>query len=205
MKSACHERIIIRRVAEYYQLCTAQRIIFLCCLGCLLDNLTHKPYRIHIQSCFCRSYIHRAADTLCLSQRLRNRTNQILLSRCHSLGNQSRIAANKVYAHFLCCPIQGSGQSHKILRRLAGAAAHQSNRSNRNSLVYNRHTEITGNGLSCRHQILCIGGDFSVNFFIERVQIAVAAVQQADTHCNGAHIQLLMLNHIICFIYLKHI
>ena len=123
----------------------------------------------------------------------------------HAFIHQRRITADKVYTHFLCCLIQSFCNRHKILRRFAGTAAYQRDRSNRNTLVYDRHTKVSCDLFSGGYQILCISGNFFVDFLIQSLQIIVAAVQKTDAHGNGTNIQLLMFDHIVGFNYFKHI
>ena len=72
-------------------------------------------------------------------------------------------------------------------------------------IVNKRHPEIPGYGLARTHQLPGRGGDLVIDLLIERVQAAAAAVQQADAHGDGAHIQLLMLDHIVGLNDLEHI
>ena len=88
---------------------------------------------------------------------------------------------------------------------MAGSAAYQRDRSNRNTLVYDRHTKVSCDLFSGGYQILCISGNFFVDFLIQSLQIIVAAVQKTDAHGNGTNIQLLMFDHIVGFIYFINI
>ena len=166
MECPGHKGIVIRRIAENYQLCTAQRIIFFRIFCCLKHNFAHELYRIHINTGFGGSHIDGTADTFCLSKGHWNGTNQIFISLCHSFWHQCGIAADKIYPHCFGSSVQGSGYCHKILRRLAGCLAHQCNGSYRNPFIYNGNTVIALNFFSCLHQVRSCCGDFFIDIFI---------------------------------------
>ena len=72
VESTCHERIVIRSIAEYHQFRAAKGILLLACLRCFQHDLAHKLYCVHVDSCFCGTYVYRTAHTLCLCQSLRD-------------------------------------------------------------------------------------------------------------------------------------
>ena len=205
VERTCHKRIIIRRITEYNQLGTSQRILILTCLSCFQNDLTHQFDSVHIDTCTCRAHIYRAADTLCLCQCLWNRLDQKFLCRSHSLAYQSRITTNEVYSNCLCSLIQSLCNCHKIFFCLTCRTAHQSDRSYGNSFIYNGDPIFHGDCLTCRYQIFGTGCNLVINLFVQSLKITVNTVQKADSHCNGTHIQVLLLDHFIGFIYFKNI
>ena len=78
-----HKRIIIRCITENHQLCTSKGIIILCGFCRFFYDLTTESYRIHIDPGFRRSNIYGTTDPFCLSQCLRNGTDQILFTLRH--------------------------------------------------------------------------------------------------------------------------
>ena len=205
MEGACHERVVVRGITEYHQLGTAKGVMVPGGFGCFSHDSSHQFHRVHVNACFGRAYIDGTAHTLCLGQCLGNGENQVLVSPGHALAHKSGIAADEVYAHFLCSHVQSLGYGDEILRTLAGRTAHQRNGSDGDTLIYNGDTEISLDILARGNQVLCQGSDFLINLFIERLKIAVHTVQKAYTQGNGTHIQLFVFNHVVGLIYLVHI
>ena len=116
MERACHERIVVRCIAEHHQLCTAQGIIVLGCLSCLLYNPSHQLHRIHVKSCLGGTHINGTADALGLRQRLGDGEDQVLIRSSHPLADKGGITADKIHAHFLCSLVQRLCNGHEILR-----------------------------------------------------------------------------------------
>ena len=121
---------------------TAKGILFFGCLSCFQNNLSHKLHGIHIDSSLCGTNIHRTAYPLCTGKCLRNRTDQKLLCRCHSLTYKSCISTDKVHSHLLGSFIQGSGYCYKIICSFACSTPNQTDWCNRNSFVYNRNSVL---------------------------------------------------------------
>jgi len=71
--------------------------------------------------------------------------------------------------------------------------------------IYNRNTKFCCNLITCSNQIFCFCCNLIVDFFIHSIQVAVNAVQKADSHGNGTHIQIFLLNHFVCLINFKNI
>ena len=145
MERARHERVVVRRIAEYYQLGAAKGILLFGILGGLYHHFTHQTYRVHIKARFCGAHIDGAADTFRLRQSLRYGSNQVLLTLGHALGYQSRITADEVHTHLFGRFIQSHGQGHVILRLLAGRLADGGDGGDRNSLIYNGNAIIAFN------------------------------------------------------------
>ena len=205
MESACHKGVIIGSITKYHQFGTAQRILFLCGFCRSFYHLAHQTNCVHIDAGLCRTHIDRTADTFRAGQCLRNRTNQKLIRLCHSFGNQCGISAQEIDTHFLGCLVQCFCQLDKIIRCLAGCAAHQSRRSDGNTLVYDRDTVLCGDILARFHQIFGQRSNLGIHFFADHINIRIDTIQKTDTHGNGTHIQVLLVNHFICFVYLKNI
>ena len=62
MESASHKRVVVGRIAKHNQLGTTNRVALLGAFGSFLDNVAHEAYGIHIDTCFCAAYVHRAAN-----------------------------------------------------------------------------------------------------------------------------------------------
>ncbi len=205
MECPRHKRIVVRCVAENYQLRTAKRILLLCEFCRLQYHIAQQTHCIHVNATFCGTDIHRTAHALRCCQRLRNRTDQQLITSRHSLAYQRRITADKVDTDFLCRSVQCFCQRHIILRCFAGACSHQCNRCNRNALVNNRNTVFPFNLHPCIHQIPGKRCDFIVYLLIQPFQIGIHTVQKADAKCDCADIQIFLLDHLVCLVNFEYI
>ena len=176
MESSCHERIVVRRIAEYHQLGAAQGILICRCLRCLQDNISHQPDRIHVDPGPGGAQIHRAAHPLGLCQRLRDGADQQFICLCHPFGNSCRIAADEIDAHFFGCTVHGLSKGHKVLCAFAGSAAHQGDGCHGNSFIHYRDAEILGNLISCLYQMAGKTGDLLINLPVHLLQVPIDAV-----------------------------
>ena len=76
------------------------------------------------------------------------------------------------------------------------------------SLVYNRDSYLATYILSSCHKITCQSSDLIIYLFTTSIKVVVCALKQIDTHCDGADIQCLLLNHFVGFknlVYIYHI
>ena len=74
-----------------------------------------------------------------------------------------------------------------------------------NSFIYNRDTVLGCDLITGSYQISGLCGDLFVYFLIQCIQVRIDTVQKADPHGDGTHIQILLLDHFICLVYLKNI
>ena len=68
VKRAGHKRIVFRRVAEDYQLCSADALPVACQLRRFLDHVAHHLHGIHVDTGFCRTDIDGRADEVRFSE-----------------------------------------------------------------------------------------------------------------------------------------
>ena len=61
--------------------------------------------------------------------------------------------------------------------------------------------EILFNLFSGRYQIFCHGCNLVVNILIQTIQIRINTVKKTDPECDGSHIQILLLDHFVGFLY----
>ena len=95
-----------------------------------------------------------------------------------------------------------------IFRRAASRSSHQRNRRNGNAFVHYGDSILLRNILSGFHQVFRQTCDFIINLPAKRVHIRIHAIQQVDTHRNGTHIKILLLDHLVGLqhlIYINHI
>ena len=84
-------------------------------------------------------------------------------------------------------------------------AAYESDRCHGNSFVYNRDSKLCCDLITGSYEVFCLCGDLVVDFLVHSVKITVDAVQKADSHGDGTHIQVFLLDHFVCFVYFKNI
>lgn len=100
VESACHERVVVRCIAENNEFCASKAVVLFACLRRLLDDLTHQFDSIHVDTGFGRAKVDGAADKIRNSQCLRDRTDQKLICCRHTFAYQSGIAAEEIDADF---------------------------------------------------------------------------------------------------------
>ena len=123
VESACHERVVVRCIAENNEFCASKAVVLFACLRRLLDDLTHQFDSIHVDTGFGGAKVDGAADKIRNSQCLRDRTDQKLICCRHTFAYQSGIAAEEIDADFFCRTVQSLCNRHEILRRSAGCCA----------------------------------------------------------------------------------
>lgn len=70
-----------------------------------------------------------------------------------------------------------------------------------NSLIYDWNGITFFNLFSGRYQIFCHGCNLVVNILIQTIQIRINTVKKTDPECDGSHIQILLLDHFVGFLY----
>ena len=169
MESTGHKWVILHRVTEFHQLGAPIRFMVLCKFCCFLYNLSHKAYRVHIDSTLGRPYRNGAADTLSFCQCLRNGINQFSVGFSHSTVYQCRKSPQNINACGIRCLLKGSGHRNKTgFRQSTG---NQRNRGNRNTFVDNRHPIFSGNIISCFHQVFSFGANGVIYIIAETLHI----------------------------------
>ena len=192
-KGTGHKGVIGHSVAEHNQLRTANCITVRSALGRSLNNLAHLLYCIHINAAFSGAHAHGGAHNVGHGQCFRNGGNQIAVTLGIAFIYQCREAADKVNAHLLASSIQGLGQRHIIVS--VAAFAHHGNRGYANALIDNGHAHFHLNILAGFNQLFGLGANFIINLLRRNLNIGMAAITQANTHGDGAHIQIIFGNH----------
>ena len=171
MEGTSHEWVIIRSIAENNELSATQRTIILGSLGCILDDFTQQAYSIHVDTSLGRTYVYRAADEIGLGHSLRDRTDEKLIALAHTLAYDGRVAAEEVDTQLLGALVESLGNLHIVIGSLAGRTTYECNRSDRDALVYDRHTIFFRDVFTGLHQILGEAGNLIVNVLTELVEI----------------------------------
>ena len=171
MEGTCHEWVIIRSIAENNELSATQRTIVLGSLGCILDDFSQQANGVHIDTGLGRTYVYRAADEIGLSHSLRDRTDEEFIALAHTLAYDGRVAAEEVDTQLLGTLVESLGNLHVVIGSLAGRTTYECNRSDRDALVYDRHTILFRDVLTSLHQILGEAGNLIINVLTELVKI----------------------------------
>ncbi len=88
---------------------------------------------------------------------------------------------------------------HIIIGAAAGSSADQRDRRHGNSLIDDGNPVFLADIFSRLHEILRLRGDFVIYIAAQSVHVAVDAVEQADAHGDGPHIEIGLFYHLIGF------
>ena len=136
MESACHKRIILRRVAEYDQLSRADALPVLGQFRCFAHDLAHHGNRVHIDAGLGGTDVDGGTDEICLRERARNGRNQFAVPGTEALLYQRAIAADEIDADVFGSAIQCLG----IFDRVTAADRDEHrDRGNTDALINNRN------------------------------------------------------------------
>ena len=205
MESAGHKWIVVWGVAENDELSVTERIDVGGSLGYFANNRTHKRNSVHIQTGTGRTDVHGCAHEISARQSLWQRADKKLFGRGHALGYESRETAEEVDAYSFCSAVEGLANLYVIVGGLACAGANQRNRGNRDALVDDGNAVIALNLFAYLNKVLGIRGDFGVNLLADCIDVVANAVEQRNTHSNGAHVELFLLDHLVGLVDLHNI
>ena len=197
VESTCHERIVPRGVGKHYQLGTAQGILVTGKLGSTLDNLTHLAHTVHVDASLGRTQVDRGAYHISGSQCLGNGVQQDFIAIGKALFHQCRKTADEVYAHSLGSLVQGLSYRH--IRISLACLSSDGNRGYGNALVNDRNTILSLDILTGLYKKFGRFGNLIIHIAAELVNVRMSTITQGNAHGNGAHIQLILRNHAICF------
>ena len=205
MEAACHERVVVGGIAECHELHATVGVVVCGGVCDVFDDVAEQLDGVHVDAGFGGSHIDRRADNVGFAQRLRQGADEQLFSRGHGLGYECRVAADQVDADLLRRTVKRMRNFHEVLRALARACADQGNRGDGDALVDDRNAVVAFDGLASRYEILGIRGDLAIDVLTDLVDAVGRAVQQADAHGNSAHVELLLLDHLVGLVDLHDI
>ena len=110
-------------------------------------------------------------------------------------------SADKVYADGLCRTVERFGILNVVLR--LARTCDERNRSNGNSLVDYRNTELALYILAGFYEVLSAFCNLVIYLFARYVRICIYAVQEGKPHCYCADVEMLVFYHSQCFASLK--
>ena len=177
MEAACHERVVVRGVAERHELHATVGIIVCGGVRDVLDDVAEQFDGVHVDAGFGGAHVHGGANDVGFGQGLRQGADEHLLSRGHGLGHERGVAANQVDADLLRRMVKRMRDFHEIVRRFTRACADQGNRGDSDALVDDRDAEIAFDGLAGGHEVLGVRGDLVVDVLADLVDAVGCAIQ----------------------------
>ena len=189
-----HKGIVLGRVAEDHQLCCADALTVGGELAGLLDGLAHQLDGVHVQARLGGADVHRAADDVRLGQCAGDGLDEAQVARREALVDEGSVAAHEVDAHLLAGGVQRLGKVHRVGVR-AGTQQHGDG-GDADALVDDGDAVLGADVLHSRNEPGGAGGDLVINFFAGFPGVRVDAVQQADAHGDGAHVQIVLREHL---------
>jgi len=192
VEGACHKGVVLGGVAKNNQLGGADALPVRRSLGGVHNHAAHNPHGVQIDPRLCGADVHRGADEFRLAQRLGNGGDKLTVAGGKTLLHQGGIPADKVDAHLFGRAVQGVGVPHHVP---SGSARQYGDGGHRNALVDNGDSVLLLDFIAGPHKLPGPGGDFVVHLLAGARNIAVHAVQQRNTHGDGADVQVLLLNH----------
>ena len=194
VEGAGHEGVILHSVAEHHQLGAAEAALVGGAVRAGLHGLAHELHGVHVDARLGGADVHGGAHQVGDRQGLGNGGDEVAVPPGHALLHQGGEAADEVDAGLLGRPVQSLSKGHIVVG--VRSPRHQGDGSHRDALVDNGNAKLRLNVLSGLHQVLGGGGDLVVDLLTGHLGVGVAAVQQRDTHGDGADIQVLLVNHV---------
>ena len=194
MEGAGHEGVVLHRVAEHHQLGAAKAALVGGAARQVLDGAAHEGHRVHVDACLGGAHVDAGAHQVGGGQGLGDGGDEFPVRLGHPLLHQGGEAADEVDAGGLGRSVQSGGEGGVVVRLRGGG--HQGDGGHRDALVDDGDAELLLNGLAGGHQLLGVPGDFIVNGAAGLLGVAAGAGQQGDSHGDGAHIQMLLVDHL---------
>ena len=194
VERARHKRVVLGRIAEDDQLGIAHAHVVLRQLGGLAHDLAHQFDGVHVDAGLGGANIDAGAYNICLCQRAGNRGDQPLVTRRKALMHQRAEAADEVDPHSLGCAVQRFGVLHRV--GIGRGAQQHGNGRYADALVDDGDAVLLADAVHNRDEIAREAGDLVVDLLARLVRVRVDAVQQTDTHRDGADIEILGGEHL---------
>ena len=154
----------------------------------------HQGHGVHIDAGLGGAHVDAGADDIGPGQRLGDGLDQTPVSHGHALLDQGGEAADKVHAALPGGPVHGDGEGNVVLG-LAGPGDQGHGRDG-DALVDDGNAQFLFNALARGHQVLGAAADLVIDLPGGGLGIGVGAVQERDTHGDGADVQVLLGDHI---------
>ena len=197
VERARHEGVVLHGVAEHHELRAAEAAVRGGQLRGALDGLTHERNRVHVYTGLGGADVHRRADKLGRSQRLRYGGYQLSVRLGHTLLHQRREAADEVHARGLRGSVERGGKGDVILRlRRGGDKRH---RRHGDALIDYRDAEFPLYLLARSDELFRTARDLVVYLPAGGLRVGIGAGQQRYPHRYGADIEMLLVYHVYGF------
>ena len=157
------------------------------------DGFAHEFDGAHVDAGAGGSDVYGGADHVGFCERSRNGANQLFIGGGHALVDESAEATDEVHADCLSSCVEGAGELHVVL--IVGGACHQRDGGDGDALVDNRDAELSFDTFADADEVCGAAGDLVVDFAAGYLTVRVGAVEQGDTHGDGANVELLLLDH----------
>jgi len=171
----------------------------------VFDDVAEQFDGVHVDTGFGGSHVDGRADDVGFAQRFRQGADEQLFGGGHGLGYERGVAADQVDADLLRRMVKCMRDFHEIVRRFTRACADQGNRGDGDALIDDRNAVVAFDGFAGGYEILGVRGDFVVDVVADFVNAVGRAVQQADAHGDSAHVELLLLDHLVGLVDLHDI
>ena len=205
MEAASHERVVVGGIAECHEFHASVGVVVCGGVCDVFDDVAEQFDGVHVDAGFGGSHIDGRADNVGFAQRFRQGADEQLFGGGHGFGHECGVAADQVDADLLRRMVKRMRNFHEIVRRFARACADQGNRGDGDALIDDRNAVVAFDGLASGYEILGIRGDLVVDVVADFVDAVGRAVQQADAHGDGAHVELLLLDHLVGLVDLHDI
>ena len=194
VEGAGHEGVVLHSVAEHHQLGAAEAAPVRGALRQLLDGAAHEGHRIHVDARLGGAHVDGRAHQVGGGKSFWDGGNELPVCVGHALLDQGGETADEVDAGSFGRPVQGGGKGGVVvcLRR----SGHQGDGGDGDALVDDGDAEFLLDGLAGGHQIFGAAGDFVVDGVTGLPGVAAGAGQQGDAHGDGAHVQMLLVDHL---------
>ena len=192
MESTCHKWVVLRSICKNNESCTIGATFVSRKLCRFLYKQAHITHSVHIYTGFSGTYVYAGTNLCRCMKRIRNRFYQSFFTLSVSFMNQSRKSAQKVYANSICGTFQCFGNFDATINI---CVCNQTDRSNRNSFIYNRNTIFAFDFAGSFYKISRTCCNLIINFIAFYVNIIRSTIKQTYAHCNRADVQMLFLYH----------
>ena len=189
-----HEGVVLHSVAEHHQLGAAEAAPVRGALRQLLDGAAHEGHRIHVDARLGGAHVDGRAHQVGGGKSFWDGGNELPVCVGHALLDQGGETADEVDTGSFGRPVQGGGKGGVVvcLRR----SGHQGDGGDGDALVDDGDAEFLLDGLAGGHQIFGAAGDLVVDGVTGLPGVAAGAGQQGDAHGDGAHVQMLLVDHL---------
>jgi len=190
---AGHERVVLRLVGEHHQLGTGQAVAVGRAGRHLLEQEADAADDVHVDPGLGRGHVERGAHLAGGQQGARHGLDERGVGVGGALFDLGGVAAGKVDVDVLGRRVQGLRELDKAVRVAPRADVGQG--ADRQAFVDDRHTVAGADLVADPDQGAGDTADLVAQACAERADLVVPAVAQVQPEGDGAHVQVLVLDH----------